>query len=245
MALVGIISTQLLDHLFVRRFPRGAIVEAENVKIYSIAGIMHQESPAGELSVENGRGAAGTVGFRNGRGEKSSVKDIAVLRRGRRSSAARDPVCRRPPGRCRGRLIEQLRRGVPPPISWRALFIGNTFYCTKDTLIRTRNKPAGPDSLRDISNGRKSKAPILNGHRDRHRVRQHRGVAGDALLRRGADLASDISGALWKWPAGMSRGIRWTARYRSSAAISMSRSAIIVKPRTCHLQPARTSRLRP
>jgi len=35
MALVGIISTQLLDHLFVRRFPRDAIVEAENVKIYS------------------------------------------------------------------------------------------------------------------------------------------------------------------------------------------------------------------
>jgi len=33
-------------------------------------------------------------------------------------------------------LIEQLRRGVPPPyILGRALFMGNTFYCTKDTLI--------------------------------------------------------------------------------------------------------------
>jgi len=49
MALVGIISTQLLDHLFVRRFPRGTIVEAENVKIYSdrrdhASGITARES---------------------------------------------------------------------------------------------------------------------------------------------------------------------------------------------------------
>jgi len=35
MAMVGIISTQLLDHLFVRRFSSGSILKADNVQIYS------------------------------------------------------------------------------------------------------------------------------------------------------------------------------------------------------------------
>jgi len=48
MAVIGIISTQLLDHLFVRRFPSSSIVEAGDVKIYSHPG----ESASGPKSKE-------------------------------------------------------------------------------------------------------------------------------------------------------------------------------------------------
>jgi asparagine synthase (glutamine-hydrolysing) len=36
MALVGIISTQLLDDMFVRNFPKYAIKEPENVKMFKV-----------------------------------------------------------------------------------------------------------------------------------------------------------------------------------------------------------------
>ena len=35
MAVIGIISTQLLDHYFIRRFSPGTVGEADNVKISS------------------------------------------------------------------------------------------------------------------------------------------------------------------------------------------------------------------